>query len=165
MPQQNELTVLLGPLALYFVRLPDDEYELTKVIVGVMLRGVHTRFLRCAMEPDQWDKWKLHPHFERPVAIMVRAKREAPGVTLRIAAMVPLADLPREQWGPQFEGEEWRGNSGQPPNDALGALELGVLVRYEAKCHHADLSAEMLCMIRKAIEGDLVEPYEQGLSS
>lgn len=155
--------LVMGALPLYFVRLPDDDRAITRVIVGTMIAGRTDVFLRGAWEPDVWDTLKAHPLFNNPVPIVTDATVEAPGIVARVGTVVPAMLLPREYWGPAYVGEEWSGRTPDPTENAW--YPLGTLVRYQrAMAYQGNLPLEVADMLRRAVEGKAVEPWEQGLA-
>ena len=153
--------LLIGPIPIYFIRLPDDDREPTKMIFATMIQESNHRFLRGAWDPDTWDQWAAHPFFNRPIHLLGTPAFEDPGITLRIAALVPAREMPRSTW-PVVKGEEWKGPR-RPGRDERFPLELGVLVRYRHRMCHTNLLAEAGCLLRSALTAGTVEPYEQGL--
>jgi hypothetical protein len=155
---------MIGPVGVYFVRLPDDDREITKVVAGVCTYETNKVFVRGYWTPDDWGKWPRHAWFTKPVMLNLIVSREDPGMVIRVGAVVPLAELPRDQWGEEYEGEEWRNQV--PPGGALGTLELGVLVRYERAFRFGGhLLRESADLLRSAMKGETKEPWEQGLSA
>lgn len=162
----SDLLLLVDAIPMYFARLPDDEREPAKMVFATFAahpNGEHVRFLRGVWDVDTWEKWSTHRHFERPCRLLVQVREESPGVVLHVSALVPLRELPREQW-PDEDGEEWKGEQ-VPPPQARGPLPLGVLVRYAARRRYPrDLVREAHDILSRALYGGTVEPYEQGLA-
>lgn len=155
--------LMMGALPLYFIRLPDDDRALAHVIVGTMLYGRSGLFLRGAWEPDVWDALRSHPMFDGPIPIIAKADIESPGIVARIGTVVPAGILPRQYWGSSYEGEEWSGRTPGPNENAF--YPLGTLVRYErAMAYGGNIPAEVADMVRCAVNGNVKEPWEQGLA-
>jgi hypothetical protein len=167
MPNGQEvppLRVMLGEAFIDFVRLPDDDRYPASMIIGVTMRRQSRVILRGVWDVDVWDHWKAHKWFWGPVPLSAEMSREDPGVVVKVSAVVPLREMPREQWPEEFRTEAWQAER-QPPAQAGAFLPLGTLVRYARRFeHHGVLPDEGMAVIHAALSGRVQEPWEQGLS-
>jgi hypothetical protein len=158
------MRMMLGLAVIDFVRLPDDARAPGMVIGGVVVRGETAVVLRGVWAPDVWERWKGHEYFEGPVSIIGDMAQEAPGVVVRVSAIVPLRGFPREQWPEEYRTEEWQPEN-PPPRDMGAPLPLGTLVRYARRFEYGGaLPQEGVAIVGAALRGEVQEPWEQGLS-